>query len=156
MKQNPNRGCTLNRRQTAGIRRICEGLSATIDFADALLQELADYDGDVGLPRALRALWDDYSACFSQDVLVAEINPTSNAVHAFERLYTELRPELEHTLWPPAHWGIGRQMPPMPPVDEYLRLALHCRQAWSRSRKIFDAASQALVLLSWFIEPYMR
>jgi hypothetical protein len=89
----------------------------------------------VGLPRALRSLWDDYSACFSPDILVAEINPTSSAVQAFERLYTSLRPELEHALWLPAHWGIGRQRPPMPPVDEYLRLALHCRQAWSKEQK---------------------
>ncbi len=95
--------------------------------------------------RALRALWDDYSACFSQDVLGAEINPTSNAVHAFERLYTALRPELEHTLWPPAQWLIGRQMPPMPPVDVYLRLAPHCRHACSRSRKKLYPSSQALV-----------
>ena len=64
-------------------------------------------------------------------------------ITAFKQLYTDLKPDLQHTMWPPPSWPVDHKMPSEAPVDQYLVLAQHIRDAWRLVRPGHEWSQQA-------------
>ena len=109
--------------------QIASGLQSLTSFASKLAHELEDYLGDVGVSRPLAQIWGAHCSCFSMAALTQH-PPTATMIAAFKQLYTDLKPDLQHTMWPPPSWPVDHNMPSEAPVDQYLVLARHIRDAW--------------------------